>query len=121
MLLRGEDFDAFGGLSNNFWGWGREDDELYGRLNSSSVNIVRSYDVVEITTGKKTFKHLHDADERPRDYSKVGKQYEAGWKRDTETGLASSEHEIVKLTLRNVAGFEWVDPGLPGSARVVPG
>lgn len=32
MLLQSRDFETIRGLSNRFWGWGREDDELFWRL-----------------------------------------------------------------------------------------
>lgn len=47
---------------------------------------MRPEEVVKITTGYHTFNHLHDASERPRDYSKVGDQWEAGLHRDKVTG-----------------------------------
>lgn len=60
------------GLTNLFWGWGREDDELYTRMREK--NMVVQYPK-NITTGYKTFKHNHDKVKRPRDQ----KQYKNQW------------------------------------------
>jgi len=37
-LMSMKDFLEVGGYSNNFWGWGGEDNDLYQRLNYSGVN-----------------------------------------------------------------------------------
>lgn len=43
------------------------------------------------TNTTNTFRHLHDADARPRDTMKVGKQYLQGKERDTQTGLDTAK------------------------------
>lgn len=61
------------GLSNLFWGWGREDDELYVRMQEVKMKV---YYPQGIRTGYKTFKHNHDRERRPRDQKKYQNQYE---------------------------------------------
>ena len=56
------------GMSNNFWGWGREDDELFLRIRDVGLDLHRPKGV---TTGYETFKHVHDKVKRPRDYKVV--------------------------------------------------
>ena len=72
MLLQSRDFETIRGLSNRFWGWGREDDELFWRLTTEHpcpsyfakpecvdgtdknfiMTIKRPEEVVSIDTGK---------------------------------------------------------------------
>ena len=52
-------------MSNNFWGWGREDDEFFLRMRDQNLQLHRPKGV---TTGYDTFKHVHDKERRPRDY-----------------------------------------------------
>lgn len=66
------------------------------------MDIVRPEDIMSITTGYGTFKHLHDDKERPRDYSKVGNQRKEGFKRDTVTGVTTSQHEITSMKVQYV-------------------
>eukprot|EP00039_Didymoeca_costata_P010552 m.142294 g.142294 ORF g.142294 m.142294 type:complete len:429 (+) comp14876_c0_seq1:80-1366(+) len=119
MLLRHNDFYLINGLSNRFWGWGREDDELYWRLTKHncvygkeeeekcSFAITRPEDIMTVTTGFNTFRHLHDEAERPRDYSRIGKQWKEGWKRDQWTGVRSSSQDIVGMETRHIRGFKY--------------
>ncbi|KAJ8317013.1 hypothetical protein KUTeg_004917 [Tegillarca granosa] len=37
LLLRREDFVTVNGLSNRYWGWGREDDEFYVRIKKAGL------------------------------------------------------------------------------------
>ena len=54
LLITREHFNLANGLSNNYWGWGLEDDEFHRRLLDSQLKIQRP---VNITTGKEaTFK-----------------------------------------------------------------
>jgi len=39
--LNREDFKQIDGLSNNYWGWGLEDDEFYLRLKEAKIGIHR--------------------------------------------------------------------------------
>ena len=59
LLITREVFKKVNGLSNNYWGWGLEDDEFYARLRDAGQPAERPKG---ITTGKKdTFKHFHHA------------------------------------------------------------
>ena len=68
------------GLSNLFWGWGREDDELYVRMKEAGMKV---HYPQGITTGYSTFKHIHDKQKRPRDQ----KRYENQWDVSTIVSL----------------------------------
>ena len=59
------------GLSNLFWGWGREDDELYVRMKEAKMTI---HYPEGISTGTNSFRHIHDKIKRPRDQKKFNNQ-----------------------------------------------
>lgn len=45
------------GFSNNYWGWGLEDDEFFARLMDGGASIERP---PQLKSGKEsTFKHIH--------------------------------------------------------------
>lgn len=81
------------GMSNRFWGWGREDDEFYRRLKKAELQVryrlcppaqqvARVFTDLSsqlfrpsgITTGYKTFLHIHDPAWRKRDQKRVAAQ-----------------------------------------------
>jgi len=93
LLLSVEQFEQVNGLSNKFWGWGREDDELFLRIVEAGYVVQRHG--MEIATGYNTFKHEHDAAKRPRDYKRLFGQKKASFKRDRETGLHDVSYTIL--------------------------
>ncbi|KAK9886113.1 hypothetical protein WA026_014900 [Henosepilachna vigintioctopunctata] len=97
LLINREQFGLVNGLSNNYWGWGLEDDEFYVRLKDANLNITRPENV---TTGiNNTFRHIHKR-ERKRDTLKCYNQREITRKRDRKTGLHNIEYEL--LTWKNM-------------------
>jgi xylosylprotein 4-beta-galactosyltransferase len=78
----------------------QEDDELYKRIVEGGLKVDRPpKDIGTDTTN--TFRHLHDADARPRDTMKVGKQYLQGKERDTQTGLDTAKVRHVATQMRD--------------------
>lgn len=71
LLLTMNNFDRMNGMSNNYWGWGREDDEFRARL--AGANMVRERPQ-GLKTGYKTFLHIHDKEHRKRDYTVTPEQ-----------------------------------------------
>lgn len=71
LLMTLEDFRKADGMSNQYWGWGLEDDEFAMRLKEAGLIIQRPANLT--TDRSSTFKHLHDKS-RKRDYAKVGNQ-----------------------------------------------
>lgn len=54
LLIKREHFELVKGMSNNYWGWGLEDDEFYVRLKDAQIKVLRPEN---ITTGtENTFK-----------------------------------------------------------------
>lgn len=90
LLVTNDHFRLTNGLSNKFWGWGREDDEYYLRMMENNLEIRRPEG---ITTGNNTFKHFHDNLRRARDAARYGDQ-KAHSIRDRVTGLNTTEYTI---------------------------
>ncbi|XP_013141978.1 PREDICTED: beta-1,4-galactosyltransferase 7 [Papilio polytes] len=94
LLIKKEHFEMVNGMSNNYWGWGLEDDEFYVRLKDAGLSVVR-HD--KIDTGiENTFRHIHDKTYRKRDMRKCFNQREVTRRRDRVTGLHSVDYEIDK-------------------------
>lgn len=54
LLVKREHFELVKGMSNNYWGWGLEDDEFYVRIKDAGLQVSRPEN---ITTGiENTFK-----------------------------------------------------------------
>ncbi|XP_028391239.1 beta-1,4-galactosyltransferase 7-like isoform X2 [Dendronephthya gigantea] len=101
MLMSNEQFRKVNGLSTQFWGWGREDDELYMRIQDEKLRIMQP---VGIKTGYKTFMHNHEK-KRKRDYPTSRKQYKAGFNRDNKTGLNTMDHKVLSRHEMTIEGY----------------
>jgi len=66
-----DDYRKVDGMSNQYWGWGLEDDEFAMRLKDAGLKVQRPQNLT--TDRSNTFKHLHDKS-RKRDYAKIGNQ-----------------------------------------------
>jgi len=92
FLISRKHFKLVDGMSNKYWGWGLEDDELFVRLRQANLNIERPG---RIGTGKSnTFKHLHNNRERKRDNAKCYNQRNLTRRRDRQTGLSTLEYKV---------------------------
>ena len=78
-----------------YWGWGREDDEFYVRMKEQKLDIRRP-DTSVVTTGKQTFRHIHDRVKRPRDNKRYYNQKVSGSHRDRHTGLNTVEFTVTE-------------------------
>ncbi|RUS86467.1 hypothetical protein EGW08_005782 [Elysia chlorotica] len=91
LLLQSKDFEKLNGLSNKYWGWGREDDEFFVRMRKAKLKLSRPGN---LTSGIKTFKHIHDRKKRKRDYDKFFDQREKTRRLDKQTGLTSLDYKV---------------------------
>ncbi|XP_040478642.1 beta-1,4-galactosyltransferase 7 [Ursus maritimus] len=89
------------GMSNRFWGWGREDDEFYRRIKGAGLQLFRPSG---ITTGYKTFRHLHDPAWRKRDQKRIAAQKQEQFKVDREGGLSTVKYRVDSRTALSVSG-----------------
>nr|CAB3224893.1 beta-1,4-galactosyltransferase 7 [Phallusia mammillata] len=91
LMMTNEHFKLCRGMSNIFWGWGREDDELFLRYKDNQLKLYRP---TGLTTGYDTFKHIHNKERRPRDYNRYGDQKKVQFKRDVETGFDTVQYSL---------------------------
>ncbi|XP_076811644.1 beta-1,4-galactosyltransferase 7-like [Clavelina lepadiformis] len=91
LMMSIKHFQMCRGLSNTFWGWGREDDELYLRFRENSLTLYRP---TGLSTGYETFKHIHDKERRPRDYKRYGEQKKTQFQRDKATGYDTLRYTL---------------------------
>ena len=102
LLLKREHFKQVNGMSNKFWGWGREDDELYLRMKQAGLIIYRPGNLT--TDSETTFKHTHEKKVHPRDKIKYGDQRKEGKKLDNETGLDTVKYKEINRYDINING-----------------
>ncbi|XP_026729552.1 beta-1,4-galactosyltransferase 7 [Trichoplusia ni] len=92
LLVKREHYEMVNGMSNNYWGWGLEDDEFYVRLKDANLSVIRPNN---ITTGTdNTFRHIHDKTYRRRDMRKCFNQREVTRRRDRLTGLHDVAYKL---------------------------
>ncbi|KAM7161477.1 beta-1,4-galactosyltransferase 7 isoform 2-T2 [Macrochelys suwanniensis] len=101
LLLTKQHYEMCNGMSNRFWGWGREDDEFYRRIKGAGLQLFRP---AGIKTGYKTFQHLHDPAWRKRDQKRIATQKQEQFKVDRDGGLNNVRYRIESRTALSVAG-----------------
>lgn len=87
-------------MSNKYWGWGLEDDELYTRIVEKGLKINRPKNLA--TNSTNTFRHIHDKKLRKRDTLRIGEQKKESRRRDRTTGLNNLRYEIEKRSLMKI-------------------
>ena len=93
MAVSKNHFQLTNGMSNRYWGWGKEDDEFGLRLKEASLAVQRPKLEKFLTGPKYTFRDIHDANRRPRDKKRFVKQKKEALKLD-ETGLSTLQYRI---------------------------
>ncbi|XP_068069292.1 beta-1,4-galactosyltransferase 7 isoform X3 [Danio rerio] len=99
LLLTKKHYLACNGMSNRFWGWGREDDEFFRRLKAANLELFRP---TGITTGTKTFRHIHDPAWRKRDQKRIAAQKQ--FKVDPEGGLSNLRYKVESRKEVSISG-----------------
>ncbi|KAI5694100.1 hypothetical protein M8J75_010680 [Diaphorina citri] len=102
LMMKNEHFQTVNGLSNKYWGWGLEDDELYVRIKEARIRIERPENVGSGIDN--TFRHVHDKARRRRDMQKCYNQKEVTRKRDRDTGLHNVQYDIPSHYVMHVNG-----------------
>ncbi|CAG5128585.1 unnamed protein product [Candidula unifasciata] len=91
LLLQSQHFEMLNGLSNKYWGWGREDDEFFVRMKKAKLTLGRPGN---LTTGYRSFRHIHDHFKRPRDQNRFFDQFEKTRRVDKETGVSTVKYKV---------------------------
>ncbi|TSK28148.1 Beta-1,4-galactosyltransferase 7 [Bagarius yarrelli] len=117
LLLTKKHYQMCNGMSNRFWGWGREDDEFFRRLRTAELQVddsfkksfntnvavdnmacclilVQLFRPKGITTGYKTFRHIHDPAWRKRDQKRIAAQKQEQFKIDPDGGLTNLRYKV---------------------------
>ncbi|TDG49977.1 hypothetical protein AWZ03_003487 [Drosophila navojoa] len=103
LLVRREHFTQMNGMSNQYWGWGLEDDEFFVRIRDAGLQVTRPQN---IKTGvNDTFRHIHNRHHRKRDTQKCFNQKEMTRKRDHNTGLNNVNYKILKVHDMSIDGI----------------
>nr|XP_054606773.1 beta-1,4-galactosyltransferase 1-like [Nothobranchius furzeri] len=106
--LTKEQFLTINGLSNTFWGWGGEDDDLYNRVMLRIKAISRPYAVI----GRyKMIKHERDPHNDPN-FNNVKKLQETTNTLDQD-GLSSLNYTVIDITKNMLFTFITVDVHVP--------
>ncbi|XP_052005833.1 beta-1,4-galactosyltransferase 7-like isoform X2 [Xyrauchen texanus] len=101
LLLAKKHYHMCNGMSNRFWGWGREDDEFFRRLRTAKLQLFRPKG---ITTGTKTFRHIHDPAWRKRDQKRIAAQKQEQFKVDPEGGLINLRYKVESRQELTISG-----------------
>ncbi|XP_037079933.1 beta-1,4-N-acetylgalactosaminyltransferase bre-4-like [Pollicipes pollicipes] len=89
-----EQFELVNGFSNQYWGWGGEDDDMYNRLTFHHLYIARYPANI---ARYKMVKHKH-AKVNPKRFDLLRK----GKKRFTTDGLSSLEYQVKDVSLEKL-------------------
>ncbi|CAK5127012.1 unnamed protein product [Meloidogyne enterolobii] len=94
LLITLNDFIKINGMSNNFWGWGLEDDEFFQRLREAglSKNITRPDGLN--TSRSNTFLHIHNKSDK-RDYVQADYKKKRRRGRDRLSGLSNLNYTLI--------------------------
>ncbi|OTF78143.1 hypothetical protein BLA29_006298 [Euroglyphus maynei] len=105
MLISNEHFKLVNGFSNNYFGWGLEDDEFYARLMEANLKIYRPENIQ--TNQSNTFAHIHDRNVYKRDTAKLFNQKEVTRKRDRKTGLNTTKFNLLNIYHMSIENIEF--------------
>lgn len=103
LSIRREHFVRTNGMSNRYWGWGKEDDEFWLRLKEANLSVQRPV-LADFTTGTRfSFRDLHAETKRPRDKKRFHKQRQEALRRD-DTGLNNLQYRVEAIRKLSFAG-----------------
>ncbi|XP_039251674.2 beta-1,4-galactosyltransferase 2-like [Styela clava] len=91
-LLSKEHMEAINGFSNEFWGWGGEDDDVYNRLNIKGFKIIR-YPMNIARYKMITHKHEKGNEANPRRFEMIRKT-RLTYQKD---GLNSIQYKVLSV------------------------
>lgn len=91
LLINNRHYELVNGFSNQYFGWGLEDDEFYTRIRAANLSINRPKNLTSDHTN--TFLHFHH--NRKRDKFKTKEQLNILRRRDKTTGLHTLKYSIL--------------------------
>ena len=99
LLMTVADFELIGGFSNQYWGWGLEDDELYHRLIDAGITVQRPEGIL--------IKHIHGSGSPDRDKKWCNKQWDRTRRRDREGGFRTVDYDIESIEQNSIEGYSF--------------
>ncbi|CAH8556383.1 unnamed protein product [Schistosoma mattheei] len=102
LIIKRTQYSLVGGMSNSFWGWGREDDEFQIRLKSKGFKIVTP---INVTMGLKAFRHIHQEDQHKRDVKTYYNPDVMNLIRNPIGGLTSVNYTVIKRRLITISSI----------------
>eukprot|EP00096_Caligus_rogercresseyi_P012282 TRINITY_DN5097_c0_g1_i1.p1 TRINITY_DN5097_c0_g1~~TRINITY_DN5097_c0_g1_i1.p1 ORF type:complete len:309 (-),score=72.35 TRINITY_DN5097_c0_g1_i1:1033-1959(-) len=104
LLITREDFFKVNGMSNNYWGWGLEDDEFRARVVEAGLTPQRPTGI--LTSKEDTFEHINfPRDHSSRDMVACFNQRDVTHYRDRSGGLNSVEYALSHRRDLTVDGY----------------
>ena len=94
LLVTKENFLVTNGMSNRYFGWGKEDDDFYLRLQEANISVDRpDLSAFNKNLNKFSFWHNHKPEKRSRDKKRFKKQRRESLMRDS-SGVNSVMYRI---------------------------
>ncbi|XP_017486385.1 PREDICTED: beta-1,4-galactosyltransferase 2-like, partial [Rhagoletis zephyria] len=107
--LTREQFETVNGFSNEFWGWGGEDDDMSNRVRHHKFKITRYKPEIARYT---MLKHQQDAPSAER-YKKLYN----GWRRYDSDGINSTKYQVLDTSFKKLYTWILVDIFPPPMAK----
>ncbi|XP_078471268.1 beta-1,4-galactosyltransferase 1-like [Lampetra fluviatilis] len=108
VSMRIKHFEAINGFSNNYWGWGTEDDDLYKRVIFKGLNVERPPPQIA-----RTKMIRHDRDKGNEVNAKNYDLYARTRVDMDRDGLNSLKYRLISVTMYKLYTEIYVDIGLP--------
>jgi len=105
LLMKVTDFELVKGMSNQYWGWGMEDDEFYHRLKDARLEVQRPEGIK--TGTKDTFLHIHGPRKHARDFQMCYNQRDKTRRRDRLGGFHTVDYEMASVQHMTVDGHHF--------------
>ncbi|CAH8550887.1 unnamed protein product [Heterobilharzia americana] len=102
LIIRRSHYSLVGGMSNSFWGWGREDDEFRIRLKLKQLKISTP---TNVTMGFKAFRHIHQENQHKRDSKTYYSADVIRLIRNPIGGLTTLNYTVVSRRLLTISGI----------------
>lgn len=102
-----KDFRLVNGFSNAYWGWGKEDEDIFWRFIDSNLTVTRTYQEQPFIVNRTRYSMLgHEPDSPNPDRLKL---FAEGTRRIQHDGLNNLTYRRLKLELRPLYTYVLAD------------
>ncbi|XP_021362096.1 beta-1,4-galactosyltransferase 7-like isoform X1 [Mizuhopecten yessoensis] len=119
LLMTREQYEKVNGMSNKFWGWGAEDDDLALRILHHGFKTIHP---LGLKTGfQNTFRHIHES-KRPRDQARFIDEYKIKRRMDVSSGLNNTRYTVESrnTTLINGTQVTFINVHITCDVKITP-